>query len=160
MAGAPVPQVLPGCLPPGTTEPAHGPPSLEVKTWQVVTRTAHSRFHVGVRVAIGVHGGQVGAPHDAYQQALLLRAVLEGDEDAAPLLQGLVFGLVHLLDGTVTQSSPAPTPLLAVLGLLFLSPPIRLLQPGLVTVPGEWPHCELTALLSSLPSQGLFRGWI
>lgn len=60
---------------------------------------AHSRFHVGVRVAIGVHGSQVRTAHDADQQALLLRAVLEGDEDAAPLLQGLVFCLVYLWGG-------------------------------------------------------------
>ena len=52
----------------------------------------------------------MGTAHDADQQALLLRAVLEGDEDAAPLLQGLVFRLVHLWNGrAVTQLSlPAP----------------------------------------------------
>ena len=56
----------------------------------------HSHFHIGIRVAVGIHGSQVCTAHNADQQALLLRAVLEGDEDAAPLLQGLVFRLVHL----------------------------------------------------------------
>ena len=86
---------------------------LEVRKWgrRRLAWAAHSRFHVGVRVAIGVHGSQVCAAHDANQQALLLRTVLEGDEDAAPLLQGLVFCLVHLWGRwAVTQLSlPAPT---------------------------------------------------
>lgn len=60
----------------------------------------HSRFDVGVGVAVGVHGGQVGAADDAHQQALLLRAVLEGDEDPAALLQRLVLCFIYLGGGT------------------------------------------------------------
>lgn len=32
----------------------------------------HSRFHVGIGVAVGIHCGQVGAADDAHQEALLL----------------------------------------------------------------------------------------
>lgn len=56
----------------------------------------YSRFHVGVGEAVGVHGGEVSAAYDAHHQAGLLGVVLEGNHDAASLLQGFVFRLVHL----------------------------------------------------------------
>lgn len=74
---------------------------------------SHSHFDVGVGVAIGVHGGQVGAAHDAHLQPLLLRAVLERDEDPATLLQRLVFCFIYLgrecaQSGGCTRIQPQP----------------------------------------------------
>lgn len=62
----------------------------------LLSRSQRLRFNVGVREAVGVHGGQVGAAHDAHHQTGLLGVVLEGDHDATALLQGLVLRLVDL----------------------------------------------------------------
>lgn len=43
-------------------------------------------FHERVRVAIGIHGGQVNTADYAHEEPALLAVVHEGDQDASPLL--------------------------------------------------------------------------
>lgn len=46
----------------------------------------HSQADKGVRVAVGVHGGKVGAAQHTHQQAALPGAVAQGQQDAPALL--------------------------------------------------------------------------
>jgi len=50
-----------------------------------VAALMYSHFDKGVRVAVGVHGGQVGTADDAHQQAALLRVVAQRHQDTASL---------------------------------------------------------------------------
>lgn len=72
-----------------------------------------SRLDVGVGVAIDVHGGQVGAAHDAHQQPPAPRAVAEAQQDAPTLFQqpGALLCLFQLWGRRRGQpaSSPPPT---------------------------------------------------
>lgn len=56
---------------------------------------SHSQADEGVRVAVGVHGGEVGAAQHAHQQAAPLRAVAQRQQDAPALLPGHL--RLHLL---------------------------------------------------------------
>lgn len=54
----------------------------------------HLQLHEGVRVPVGIHGSQVHAAHDAHDQPPLLRAVHQGHQDLAALLN--VPAAIHL----------------------------------------------------------------
>lgn len=47
---------------------------------------SYLHFHIWVRVAICIHGSQVNAAHDAYDEAVRLGAVHEGHQNPATLL--------------------------------------------------------------------------
>lgn len=53
-------------------------------------------FDEGVRVAVGVHGGQVGTAYDPNHQAALLRVVAQRHQDASTL--GAKQGTPNILD--------------------------------------------------------------
>lgn len=46
----------------------------------------HLHFDIWVRVAISVHGSQVDTAYNTHEEAILLGAVHEGDQDPAALL--------------------------------------------------------------------------
>ena len=50
-----------------------------------------SHFHKGIRVAVGVHGGQVNTAHHPYEEAAKLSAVHQRDENPTALLHLSIF---------------------------------------------------------------------
>lgn len=82
----------------------------------------HSQADKGVRVAVGIHGGEVGTAQHSHQQAAPPRAVAQGQQDASPLLPCC---LHLLLQGwavvSPVQPEPAHPPVCAPTGQLGLA---------------------------------------